>query len=400
VSVRILSVVLGLTLTLAPHTARAAPPPEVPGDGGYAHAGGRPTESAPSDALTYPVKGIDVSSHDHSQHPIDWPAVAGSGVRFAYIKATEGSTYTNPYFAADYAAAKSAGLWVGAYAFGRPDLGNPVGQADYLVQQSQWTPDPATLVPFLDIEWPYGALHLGRCYNLTPTQMVTWIRAFVEEVAHKIGRRPMIYTNTNWWNPCTGNDSSFGEYPLDIAGYTATAPRLPAGWNTFAVWQYAAGSNAIAGNYDKDVYNGDEHALQALAGPSAPAPVSLRASVNHRLVSADNAGKSPLIANRTQVGPWEEFDVIDVGGGYVALRSHADNRYVTAENAGASPLIANRLQVGQWEKFQIVPNTDGTVGLRAAANGKYVTAEKSGTQPLIANRTAIGWWERFNLVNP
>jgi hypothetical protein len=28
-------------------------------------------------------------------------------------------------------------------------------------------------------------------------------------------------------------------------------------------------------------------------------------------VGADNAGASPLIANRTAVGPWEEFDLIN-----------------------------------------------------------------------------------------
>jgi hypothetical protein len=40
-------------------------------------------------------------------------------------------------------------------------------------------------------------------------------------------------------------------------------------------------------------------------------PGSLRAAhANGMLVTAENAGASPLIANRTAIGPWEEFDLI------------------------------------------------------------------------------------------
>jgi hypothetical protein len=38
--------------------------------------------------------------------------------------------------------------------------------------------------------------------------------------------------------------------------------------------------------------------------------VSLRAAANNMIVCADNAGASPLIANRTAVGAWESFDMI------------------------------------------------------------------------------------------
>jgi hypothetical protein len=71
---------------------------------------------------------------------------------------------------------------------------------------------------------------------------------------------------------------------------------------------------------------------------------------------------------------------------------------VTAENAGASALIANRTSVGQWETFGLIHNADGSVSLKAAANSKYVTAENAGAAALIANRTAIGPWEEFDLA--
>src|SRR5205823_9556127 len=186
--------------------------------GGWAHAGAAPgsrTGHAEAAPAGYPVSGIDVSSHDHSTADINWAGAAAGGTAFTYVKATEGFSYVNPYFDTDYQAAKNAGLYAGTYAFGRPDLGDPAGQADFFIDQSLWTGDSRTLIPFLDIEWPYISLHLPACWGLSPAAMSTWIRAFLNEMQARIGRPPMIYTNKYWWNPCTGNDASFGSYPLD-----------------------------------------------------------------------------------------------------------------------------------------------------------------------------------------
>lgn len=62
----------------------------------------------------YPVWGVDVSRY---QGIIDWPALAGQGVEFAFIKATEGSIYVDPRFAANLDGATGAGLGAGAYHF-------------------------------------------------------------------------------------------------------------------------------------------------------------------------------------------------------------------------------------------------------------------------------------------
>ncbi|BCJ73889.1 hypothetical protein CS0771_34330 [Catellatospora sp. IY07-71] len=132
--------------------------------------------------------------------------------------------------------------------------------------------------------------------------------------------------------------------------------------------------------------------------PPAPAPtvVSLRARVNGRYVAAESAGASPLIANRTAVGPWEQFDRVDLGGGLIALRARINSRFVHADNT--APLIANATSSGAWETFRVVTNTDGSVSLLATANNRYVAAENAGAAPLIANRTAIGGWERFDIA--
>ena len=51
----------------------------------------------------YPIHGIDVSKY---QGDIDWNAVAGSGVKFAWIKATEGGDHVDERFQANWEAAK------------------------------------------------------------------------------------------------------------------------------------------------------------------------------------------------------------------------------------------------------------------------------------------------------
>ena len=61
----------------------------------------------------YPVGGIDLSSHDHQRFTIRWPTEVAAGSRFVYVKATEGTTYLNPHFAADYAAAQAMHRHVG-----------------------------------------------------------------------------------------------------------------------------------------------------------------------------------------------------------------------------------------------------------------------------------------------
>jgi GH25 family lysozyme M1 (1,4-beta-N-acetylmuramidase) len=265
---RNLAILLTLVLTpvwaagSAPAAGRVAPVVEiVPPDILARIVTGRPDG--------YPIGGIDISSHDHGKYTVQWPTEVAAGSEFVYVKATEGTSYVNPHFAGDYAAAKTAGRYVGAYVYARPDRGDPVGQADFFLKHAKFSKDDHTLVPFVDLEWPYAGVNTGDCYNLTPDQMQAWIHAFIGRIESAIGRKPMIYTNTNWWNPCTGNDPSFADYPLDIASYTRTLPTLPAGWTTFTLWQYTPGNPDRRSDHDRDVVAGGMAGLKALASAAA-----------------------------------------------------------------------------------------------------------------------------------
>src|SRR5207253_5959134 len=83
---------------------------------------------------------------------------------------------------------------------------------------------------------------------------------------------------------------------------------------------------------------------------------------------------------------WVDFIGAGVGlppaNRVISLRAHANGKLVTAENAGANPLIANRTAIGQWEQFDLLSNADGSVSFRAHANNLLVTADNAGANPL------------------
>src|SRR6185295_2797445 len=92
---------------------------------------------------------------------------------------------------------------------------------------------------------------------------------------------------------------------------------------------------------------------------NAAAPVGqtiwIRASATGLFVSADqNRGTwAPLVADRSSVDAWEQFQVIDAGGGFIAFRSIGTGLFVSADQARATyaPLVADRGTVGTWEQF-------------------------------------------------
>jgi hypothetical protein len=112
-------------------------------------------------------------------------------------------------------------------------------------------------------------------------------------------------------------------------------------------------------------------------------------------VNAD--GTAPVEAVATTVGTWENFTVVDAGGGAIALRALANGNYVSAwQNTTGSPLVALVTAIGGWEKFRWVVTGTAGAGLVALANGQFVSARQdtSGT-PLLAEAARLQGWETF-----
>jgi subtilisin family serine protease len=140
--------------------------------------------------------------------------------------------------------------------------------------------------------------------------------------------------------------------------------------------------------------------LLRVGEPGLPDTTGIRALANDKIVTTPQAGTQPLIASAAFANAWEQFDVVDAGGGYIAFKARSNGNYVSAESAGTKPLIASRPAIGDWERFQLVDHGDGTFSLLAKANGRYVSAESGGTLPLIASRPAAGTWEKFAWAAP
>jgi GH25 family lysozyme M1 (1,4-beta-N-acetylmuramidase) len=234
------------------------------------------------------LNGIDVASFQHPNGAaINWAQVAGAGYQFAAIKATEGTYtsqgtfYVNPYYASDAQAAVAAGMYVAAYHFANPFNSTGAAQADFAAQQAGAAQGAAEyqvgghyLPLLLDLEYnPYSPADGGnQCYGLSPAQMVTWISSFMTEATTLTGAAPIIYTPQNWWDLCTGSSTAFGGDVLWVPAYSAAAPgTLPAGWNTWTMWQYTSSGSVpgITGSVDLDYFSGGPQAEQTAVNTSS-----------------------------------------------------------------------------------------------------------------------------------
>jgi GH25 family lysozyme M1 (1,4-beta-N-acetylmuramidase) len=268
---------------------------------GHAAAAPRATvRSASLPAAASTVQGIDVSSAQHADGAaIDWSDVAGAGYKFAFIKATEGSYYVNPYYASDDAQARAAGLFVAPYAFAIPNYSGGALQADYMLDNADYVPDGRVLPPILDIEYdPYVSEDgTNSCYGLTPTRMVAWIQAFTAEVQRRTGQHPVIYSTAQWWEDCTDDSTAFAADPLWIAGETASGPIVPSAWSNWAYWQYTASAtlpSAISGDFDASYLSST--ALELAAPGNQSNGVSSQVSLQPNALDAGPAGgSSPAI---------------------------------------------------------------------------------------------------------
>ncbi|MFF2484512.1 cellulase family glycosylhydrolase [Paenibacillus sp. NPDC058071] len=137
-----------------------------------------------------------------------------------------------------------------------------------------------------------------------------------------------------------------------------------------------------------------------------PAPVtpvaatsSLRAAANNSYVSAENAGAGSLVANRTTVGGWEKFTIVNNADGTVSFLSAANNKYVTAVIDENTQLVARATTIQAWEKFRLVDRGNGRVAIQSTANNKYVSADQNLGSVLYANRDSASQWEEFTIAS-
>lgn len=236
------------------------------------------------------IPGVDVSS---VQGVIDWPRVASSGVRFAWLKCTQGNDGADPTFGRNMKGCRDTGVYVGAYhyAYGLPprvagDGRSPQEEARRFFNASSGLGRGyGELPPAIDAEHP----EVGKWgqWGCTAPQLSEWLRVFADEVAQLWGRAPIVYTYPFWWRTMAASaDVSWAaQYPLWIANYmgidgteppTAGRPFVPPPWADWTVWQWSANKGrrvpGIATDVDRNVFRGNLDGLRRLANVDPDAP--------------------------------------------------------------------------------------------------------------------------------
>jgi lysozyme len=126
--------------------------------------------------------GIDVSAH---QELINWRAVAGDDIEFAYIKATEGGDFVDRRFAENWRLAGHAGLDRGAYHFFTLCTDGAAQAANFLRVAS---PEPGALAPAVDLEL------VGNCKRRpSPAELDTELSRFLSIIEDAWHTKAVLY---------------------------------------------------------------------------------------------------------------------------------------------------------------------------------------------------------------
>ena len=201
----------------APNRPESSPEPAIPPE---------PTEEAPVPERIY---GVDISNHQGS---VDWDALAASGRRFAFIKASECPSYRDPWLGRNWSEAKRVGLKRGAYCFARPSAATPAQSVEL----------------FRDTLANAGGLDQGDMIVLDiedervadGTNLLPWVKEWLERAEQTFGVRPLVYS-AHWYLAPHGLEvPEMAGYALWAAEYDDTAPPVPHGWDRVHVWQFTA----------------------------------------------------------------------------------------------------------------------------------------------------------------
>lgn len=207
----------------------------------------KPT-ATPAELAAY-AYGIDVSRGQRNE--IDSLNINTDSLSFIICKATEGVTYTDPYFESNWEKIPKKGFIRGAYHFYHTD-DKPEVQAAFFVKTLTGLKD-TDIAPVLDFE--EASIEKGK----TIDQIQADLMVFLKEVEKLSGRKPIIYTDDNIGNSHL-NNPEFADYALWIA-YPAEVkePRLPTTWQSkgWAFWQKSWKYKIDGFTDDFDRYNGN-----------------------------------------------------------------------------------------------------------------------------------------------
>jgi len=185
--------------------------------------------------------------------------VRAAGVKFAFLKATQGTDITDSRYARNVQSARAQGISVGSYHFfdyrksGRD-------QADLFVATMISNGGLAESLPaVVDVEClrSYGPADHASAR--------TELRAFTDRVEELTGRRVMVYTGRGAWRQVTGDSSSFGDLSLWVACWSCSrGPLMPVGWDEWLFWQIGSQRIPGVGRIGESIHGGTDQQVTDL----------------------------------------------------------------------------------------------------------------------------------------
>tara|TARA_B100000131_G_scaffold102069_1_gene99048 strand:+ start:1457 stop:2299 length:843 start_codon:yes stop_codon:yes gene_type:complete len=195
------------------------------------------------------LPGIDVSAWNGN---VDWASVKSGGVKYCWVKITEGQTHTNKPYKRNIQGCHDNNIVVGGYHFGRPDTGienglkkDAIAEAQHFLSKLQPLLKPGDLTPVLDVE---AGMKTDDQHN------VDWSLAWLEYVESELGVKPMVYT-ARWavqlflMKASKSSLQELSRYPVWWASYNegVEAERKPTKiWSEWDVWQWT-GKGTVQG---------------------------------------------------------------------------------------------------------------------------------------------------------
>lgn len=172
-----------------------------------------------------PVIGVDVSKY---QGEIDMDAIASQGMSFIYIKATEGTSHVDAFFAKNWENARKTPMLAGAYHFFSFESGGDTQAENYIQTVGDLNGD---LIPVVDVE------HYGDTASNPPDKetVIKELKVFLTKLEEHYGVKPMIYTDKRFYG--TYMAGSVDGYPLWLRNVY-----FPLNWEfeePWTMWQYS-----------------------------------------------------------------------------------------------------------------------------------------------------------------
>ena len=208
------------------------------------------TESGIDPQTPYPVKGVDISAH---QADVDWQGLEKEGIRFAFVKATEGTTFVDSLFAHNWEEAHKTDMKVGAYHFLTYTTPGKTQAQNYIdTVNKKW----GMLPPVVDVEL-YGEYEDNHPSRKEMYEILDVVLEMLEKEYH---RTPIIYTNLSVYEQYISG--RYDEYPIWISSPDAIPETLPDDREWLFCQYTFTRTSASVGNHakhvDYNVFNGSE----------------------------------------------------------------------------------------------------------------------------------------------